>query len=275
MADRLVGSPPVQPAAVWQALDAQLGGRLGALPAEATTAPGGPSAAGGPEQFGSAVGQPLTVLDVGGGTGGFAVPLARLGHQVTVVDPSPDSLAALQRRASDVGVSGSIVARQGDATDLVAVAGRDSYDLVVCHSVLELVDDPAAALAGLAAVLRPGGVLSLLAATRGAAVFARVLAGRVADALALLDDPAGHDGPTDPLARRFDAAGLRALLAAAGLRCLAVHGIRVFTDLVPAGTVDIAPDVAALLARLEQRVADDPGYQTLAVQLHAVAERPS
>ena len=42
----------------------------------------------------------LDVIDAGGGTGGFAVPLAALGHSVTVVDPSPDSLAAAQRRAA-------------------------------------------------------------------------------------------------------------------------------------------------------------------------------
>ena len=45
-------------------------------------------------------GRGLDVVDAGGGTGGFAVPLARAGHRVTVVDPSPDSLAALVRRAS-------------------------------------------------------------------------------------------------------------------------------------------------------------------------------
>ncbi|MCG5437905.1 class I SAM-dependent methyltransferase, partial [Micromonospora foliorum] len=47
----------------------------------------------------------LTVLDVGGGTGGFAVPLARAGHRVTVVDASPDALAALTRRAAEAGVA--------------------------------------------------------------------------------------------------------------------------------------------------------------------------
>ncbi|MBA3745232.1 MAG: SAM-dependent methyltransferase, partial [Sporichthya sp.] len=30
----------------------------------------------------------LDVLDIGGGTGGFAVPLAQAGHRVTVLDPS-------------------------------------------------------------------------------------------------------------------------------------------------------------------------------------------
>jgi len=45
-----------------------------------------------------AAGSPLRILDAGGGSGGFAVPLAQLGHEVTVVDPSPDSLAALELR---------------------------------------------------------------------------------------------------------------------------------------------------------------------------------
>ena len=45
------------------------------------------------------------VLDIGGGTGGFAVRVAELGHRVTVVDPSPDALAALDRRAAESGVA--------------------------------------------------------------------------------------------------------------------------------------------------------------------------
>src|SRR5579859_4413594 len=71
----------------------------------------------------------LDVVDVGGGTGGFAVPLARLGHNVTVIDPSPDSLAAAQRRAAEAGVP--LRAVQGDVSDLAAAAGAD---LVLCHS---------------------------------------------------------------------------------------------------------------------------------------------
>ena len=54
----------------------------------------------------------LDIVDAGGGTGGFAVPLASLGHHVTVVDPSPDSLAAAQRRAAEQNVP--LRAVQGD-----------------------------------------------------------------------------------------------------------------------------------------------------------------
>src|SRR3954454_25051205 len=84
----------------------------------------------------------VSVLDIGGGTGGFAVPLAELGYSVTVIDPSPDALAALERRAKETGTEGRVRGVQGDANGVVELLGAQSVDAVVCHSVLELVDDP-------------------------------------------------------------------------------------------------------------------------------------
>ena len=46
------------------------------------------------------LGRSLRVVDLGGGTGGLAVPLARLGHHVTVIDPSPYRLRGGSRRTS-------------------------------------------------------------------------------------------------------------------------------------------------------------------------------
>ena len=66
----------------------------------------------------------LSVVDVGGGTGGFAVPLARSGHDITVVDASPDALAALTRRAADAGVGDRVRAVQGDADALADLVAR-------------------------------------------------------------------------------------------------------------------------------------------------------
>ena len=96
----------------------------------------------------------LDIVDVGGGTGGFAVPFAALGHRVTVVDPSPDALAAAQRRAAEMRVT--LAAVQGDADELASLVGDGAADLVICHSVLEYVDSPADAMAAIARVLRPG-----------------------------------------------------------------------------------------------------------------------
>src|SRR5689334_25317745 len=89
---------------------------------------------------------PATVVDIGGGTGGFAVRVAELGHQVVVVDPSPDALATLARRADESGVADRVTGRQGDLASLPDLVPDGSADVVLCHGVLEIVHDPRAAL---------------------------------------------------------------------------------------------------------------------------------
>lgn len=213
------------------------------------------------------------VVDVGGGTGGFAVPLAELGHRVTVVDPSPDALAALERRASERGVVDRVQAVQGDVSGLLEVVAADSADVVLAHGVLEYVDDPAAALTAVTAVLRPGGLASVLVAQRLAAVVSRALSGRFTEARTALTDPAGRWGPSDPLPRRFDQDRLVALVEAAGLALRDIHGVRVFTDLVPGALVDTEPGAAQALLDLEAAVADHPTFVGFAAQLHVLARR--
>lgn len=213
----------------------------------------------------------LVVVDAGGGTGGFAVPLAEAGHRVTVVDPSPDSLAALQRRAAERGLA--VEALQGDLGDLPQLVEAGSADLVLCHSVLEVVDDPAAALAAVAGVLKPGGRLSLLVANRDAAVLARALAGRPDEAAHALTDPAGRWGPADGTARRWTPAGIAGLVAAAGLSVEQVHGVRTVSDLVPSAVLDIEPGAAAALLALERTLSDRAPFRDLATQLHLLARK--
>ncbi|MEO7350449.1 MAG: class I SAM-dependent methyltransferase, partial [Marmoricola sp.] len=79
------------------------------------------------------------VLDIGGGTGGFAVRVAALGNRITVIDPSPDALAALARRADEEGVADRVTGFQGDLDTLRELAPEGSADLVLCHGVLGLV----------------------------------------------------------------------------------------------------------------------------------------
>jgi ubiquinone/menaquinone biosynthesis C-methylase UbiE len=215
----------------------------------------------------------LHVLDAGGGTGGFAVPLAGLGHQVTVVDPSPDSLAALERRGAEAGIAGAVHAVQGDVAQLPDLVPAASVDVVLCHSVLEVVDDPATAVAAVARVLRPGGLASVLAAGRGAAVVGRALAGHFDEAAHVLSDEQGRFGPTDALARRFTEREIRRLLDDAGLQVQSVHAVRVFSDLVPGALLDDPSASAALLA-LEEVVATRPEFRALATQLHVLAVLP-
>ncbi|GAB3650613.1 methyltransferase [Streptomyces sparsus] len=215
----------------------------------------------------------LDVLDTGGGSGHFAVPVAELGHRVTVVDPSPNALFALERRAAEEGVADRVTGVQGDAHGLFDVVERGGYDAVLCHGVLEYVDDPAEGLRNAKAALRPdGGTLSLLAAGLGGAVLARALTGHFTEAQRALDDPDGRWGSSDPMPRRFTADQLTALVEQTGLVVAAVHGVRVFTDLVPGALVDTEPGALQALAQLESAAAEIPAFHAVATQLHVLAE---
>jgi len=233
----------------------------------------------------------LDIVDVGGGTGGLAVPFASLGHNVTVVDPSPDALAAAQRRAAEAGAR--LAAVQGEAASLDGVAGVAAADLVICHNVLEYVDSPADAMAAIARVLRPRATVSVLASNVVAAVLRRALAGRFAEALLLLarggdppepPDPGGKPFPPNPLGplgslgqagppRRFTLAGLTALIEAAGLHAGQTHGVGIFSGLVPAALVDGDPGSAEALRTLEAAVALTPPLRDIAAQLHILGHR--
>ncbi len=218
-------------------------------------------------------GGPVRVLDVGGGSGAWAVALARLGCAVTVVDSSPNALAALHRRAREAGVPDRVTPVQGDVDALGDVVPAGGADLVLGHGLLEVVDDAERALRALAAAAAPGGAVSVLVACRHAAVLGRALAGRLTEVRALLTDPDGRCGPDDPLRRRLDVPGLRALLGAAGLAVGTVQGAGVLDAFVPGAVRDGGPAAARTLAELELLAAADPALLAVAGRLHALARR--
>jgi SAM-dependent methyltransferase len=68
-----------------------------------------------------------TILDVGGATGAFSIPLAKRGYRVTHADLSPEMLAIARNKARDVP---GIEFLEGNASDLARFADR-SFDLVL------------------------------------------------------------------------------------------------------------------------------------------------
>ena len=216
------------------------------------------------------------VVDVGGGSGTRAVPLAQLGCRVTVVDSSTDALASLSRRATEAGVAGRVLAIQADADQLASVAGSGSADLVLLHGVVDDVDDPVAVLAAAVQVLRPGGRVSVLVPGRLAALVRQAFAGRYGRARDMLrpEPTAGRRGPTadgrGPTADGlYDVAALESLLSAAGLRAETVDGVGVLSGL--AGAAGRPLSGADDLDALEDALGAHPVGRDLAADLHAIA----
>ncbi len=205
--------------------------------------------------------RPLDVVDVGGGTGGLALPLATDGHVVVVVDPSPDALASLERRTAEAGLSGRLRGLQGDAAGLPELVGEHVADVVVCHRVLEVVDNPSEALRAMRRVLRPGGVLSLLVAQRHAQVLSQALAGHIGLARRTFADQS-----------RLDYHRVTELVTAAGFTPVFTHGIGAVADHVPEALLDAASGGYAELAALEAEISRDPVFRAMAPQVHVFAQ---
>jgi SAM-dependent methyltransferase len=214
----------------------------------------------------------LRVLDVGMGQGTQALRLARAGHQVTGLEQDATMIAAA--RAALAGEPEGIRERmrimEGDGRETGVHFLPGSFDVVLCHGVLMYVEDPDPLLAGLARVLAPGGLLSLLVRNGDALAMRPGLSGDWAGALAAFDTTAYRNRlGLDVRADRREA--LTATLAGIGAPLHAWYGVRVFTDTAADGAA-VPDDVEALLAVEEKAGRTDP-YRGVAALLHLCGVR--
>ncbi len=107
------------------------------------------------------VGPEAQVLDVATGTGAVAEQLVlRRRCAVTGIDQSADMLAAAHERLDEQGLSQRVRLMEGEAEHLPFE--DEIFDALTVTYLLRYVDDPAAVLAELARVVRPGGTIASL-----------------------------------------------------------------------------------------------------------------
>jgi S-adenosylmethionine-dependent methyltransferase len=178
---------------------------------------------------------PLSVLDIGSGTGATAVRLAGLGMRVTLLDSSAAMLDIAQCAAREAGVADKVVLRHGDATDVVNLFGARAFDVVLCHNVLEFCDDAGAVLRGAASAMRDSSaILSILVRNRAGEVLKAALqAGDLVAAENNLTAEWGRESLYGGRVRLFTPDSLRALLTEASLKAIAERGVRVVADYLP------------------------------------------
>lgn len=104
--------------------------------------------------------RPLRILDVGGGLGQLSIQFAQQGHHVTFNDISPVMLDYARVKAREAGLEASIDWHCGPYQNLVELA-LEPFDLVMCHAVLEWLQEPALLIPALAPLIRSDGYLSL------------------------------------------------------------------------------------------------------------------
>jgi S-adenosylmethionine-dependent methyltransferase len=203
-------------------------------------------------------------LDAGGGTGALALRLAAEGWEVAVADSSAAMLALAEEAARREGLAGRMTFHQTDAARLGETFGPGSFDLAVCHNVLEYVDDPAAVARALAACVREGGIVSALARNRAGEVMRSAVKNRDLDAArAALTAESVRESLYGGPARLFDRGSLAALFERASFATLGARGVRVVADYLPPELTD-SPEAYARLVAFEAELGARPEFAAVA-----------
>ncbi len=216
---------------------------------------------------------PATVLDVGGGAAHQSLPLARLGYDVTVLDPSPAMLAKAGQRiaAEPEAVRQRIRLLQADGTDAPQATAGARFDAVLCHGVLMYTGDPAPLVAALCRSVAPGGLVSIMALNAATLAIRPALDQRWGDALAALDATT-EVGVLGADTRADTVDGLSQLLRRGGVEPVSWYGVWLFSDWLdlPLATTDVAA-----VARVELEAAARDPYRGMSRVFHLVGRRPT
>jgi S-adenosylmethionine-dependent methyltransferase len=217
----------------------------------------------------------LKVLDAGGGTGSYALPLAEQGHWVCLLDFSAEMLAIAQQKAEQLDPS---LLRRMDfchapVEEIPRLFPPDHFDLILCHTLLEYVSEPWEILRSLTTMLRPGGLISLLfvnpyadplrwALTRGDLEKAR---------LALCEQVSSADLFGLPR-RTFTAETVQETMNQVRVEMVAEHGVRIFADYLPAEKL-ADPEFFACLLDLEMAAGSLHPYRLIARYTHLLGRK--
>jgi ubiquinone/menaquinone biosynthesis C-methylase UbiE len=206
------------------------------------------------------------ILDAGGGTGRWAVPLARMGYQITLTDISARMLEVAQRKLEAEGLLDRVTIQWMDICDMRDLPD-DHFDLAMAQGdPLSYCNDPDRAVAELARVTRPGGYVIGSVDSRIQAVGA-MGGGNWELAERMLATGGARWQNEDPALafpiHTFTVGELQELFEKHGLRVVRVVGKPAFFQrLSPEAQERVLEDEEALarLLDLEIRYADDPGW---------------
>jgi len=217
----------------------------------------------------------LRVLDIGCGTGEVALRLAASGHAVTLLDPVEEMLHLARENAQALTPAPAFPPRliAGTLEEAAALLPHETFDLVLCHTLLEYLPAPFSALPPLSALLSPGGCLSLVALNRWQEPLRLAIRdGKLDEARKALASP----GTADSLfglpraAMTFEA--LRSELEAAGIQAVGRAGIFVAADYLEPRDLEEPSHFNALL-RLEVEAGARSPFTDIARHLHLWGRR--
>ncbi|MYM62073.1 methyltransferase domain-containing protein [Pseudomaricurvus sp. HS19] len=212
----------------------------------------------------------LRILDAGGGQGQLGLSLAALGHELVICDLSAEMLKLAREKAAQLGLGERVTFHHGPVQEYVSEMSRktQTFDLILCHAVLEWVVEPQQLLQILTAGLRAGGFLSLSYYNVNSIKMKNLL--RTNFRKVIDDDYRGYRGSLTPTWPR-EPDEVDRWLAALPLERLCCSGIRCFHDyLLDPASRQNEPEQQLLL---ERRLSREEPWRQLARYIHVLSRK--
>lgn len=216
----------------------------------------------------------LHILDAGGGNGRDAIPLAQLGHHVTLLDPSQAMLNDAGVLADENQVVNKMTFQLAEVMHIPHIYPEAQFDVVLSHNVLQFVQNPVAFIKDMAHVLKPGGLLSLISVNRFALPYrAAFLEGDIAQAIDLLDEREQVSSTFQSTMQHYSVEETADFINEAGLIVEADYGIRCLYDYWGDNQRKADRATARQLEALELLLTDRHPYKLLARFFQLIARK--
>lgn len=207
---------------------------------------------------------PLRILDFGAG---FCVTANHYAahHKVTAVEPDEEMRKLRVRKLPFELINGDI--------ETMSSYEEGTFDIVLCHNVLEYAPDRKRIVCGLARVLKQGGIFS---------VVKHNLAGRILASAVFSDDPEaalalleGGDRQNNMFGQRntYEDAFLTELGQECGLELKKVFGIRTFFALSQNNNIKFTQAWYDKMLELEMKTCDVDKYKNLSFFHHLIFQK--
>ena len=217
---------------------------------------------------------PLRILDAGGGNGMDSLALARMNHQVDIVDISQQMLNDARANAALAGVTDRVGTHAMDIHSIDRKFDENFFDIVLCHNVIQFIDDVDPLLESMFRVLKPGGFLSLITTNQFSLPYqAAFLDGDLDAAYQLLDQTTRHNSVFDINVYEYRPDDVIEWLEKLGLKIEKHYGIRCLYNYWGNNELKQESAVYEKLKKLEMEFTDREPYKLCARQFQLIARK--
>jgi S-adenosylmethionine-dependent methyltransferase len=211
--------------------------------------------------------KPRKILDAGGGTGFYSMPLALRGHEITILDVSEKMLKQASESAYKHGVSEMVRTVQGSMDSLHFPGSY--FDVILCHLAFGYTE-PSKTLSEFHRVLENGGILSLTVANKYFYSIKQSLKGDFSKAEEILQIEPFFESPHGiPEIKTFTKSEIISLCSETNFEILCIKGIKVITDY----SSEISRSTKTL-QRLEEKMSAIEDLSSLARHVYLICRKP-